>query len=144
MLNKEKVVPHSEWAYPILHVHLFMQRHVIYCMYQKKKLPGFTKSKIVTCWLILLTLCKLNMKIINMYISPVQSCPTLYDLKDCSMPVFQSIIHSRSLFKLMSIESVMPSTHLIFCHPPVLLPSIFPSIRDFSNESVLCIRWSKY
>ena len=44
----------------------------------------------------------------------------------------------------MSIESVMPSNHLIFCHPHLLLPSIFPSIRVFSNESVLCIRWPKY
>ena len=49
----------------------------------------------------------------------------------------------RSL-KLMSIESVMPSNHLILCHPPLLLPSIFPSIRGFSNESVLHIRWPKY
>jgi len=47
-------------------------------------------------------------------------------------------------FKLMSIESVMPSNHLILCHPLLLLPSIFPRIRVFSNESVLCIRWPKY
>ena len=52
-----------------------------------------------------------------------------------------SIINSRSLLKLMSIESVMPSNHLILCHPLLLPPSIFPSIRVFSNESVLCIRW---
>ena len=51
---------------------------------------------------------------------------------------------SRSLLKLISIESVMPSNHLILCHPLILLPSLFPSIRVFSNESVLCIRWSKY
>ena len=51
---------------------------------------------------------------------------------------------SRSLLKLMSIESVMPSNHLILCHPLLLSPSIFPSIRVFSNESVLCIRWPKY
>ena len=51
---------------------------------------------------------------------------------------------SRSLLKLMSIESVMPSNHLIFCHPLLLLPSIFPSIRGFSNESALHIRWPKY
>ena len=51
---------------------------------------------------------------------------------------------SWSLFKLMSIESVMPSNHLILCHPLLLLPSIFPRIRVFSNESVLCIRWPKY
>ena len=51
---------------------------------------------------------------------------------------------SQSLLKLMSIESVMPSNHLILCHPYLPLPSIFPIIRVFSNESVLCISWPKY
>ena len=55
-----------------------------------------------------------------------------------------SITNSQSLFKLMSIESVMPSNHLIPCHPLLLLPSIFPRIRVFSNESALRIRWPKY
>ena len=55
-----------------------------------------------------------------------------------------SITNSRSLLKLMSIESVMPSSHLILCYPLLLQPSIFPSIRVFSNESVLHIRWPKY
>ena len=55
-----------------------------------------------------------------------------------------SITNSRSLLKLMSIELVMPSNHLILCHPLLLLPSTFPSIRVFSNESVLHIRWPKY
>ena len=55
-----------------------------------------------------------------------------------------SINNSQSLLKLMCIESVMPSNHLILCHPLLLLPSIFPSIRVFSNESVLHIRWPKY
>ena len=55
-----------------------------------------------------------------------------------------SIANSQSLLKLMSIELVMPSNHLILCHPLLLLPSIFLSIRVFSNESVLCIRWQKY
>ena len=55
-----------------------------------------------------------------------------------------SITNSWSLLKLKSIESVMPSNHLILCRPLLLLPSIFPSIRVFSNESVLCIRWPKY
>ena len=55
-----------------------------------------------------------------------------------------SITNSQSLFKLMSIELVMPSNHLILCRPLLLLPSIFPSIRVFSNESVLHIRWPKY
>ena len=52
--------------------------------------------------------------------------------------------NSQSLHKLMSIESVMPSNHLILCRPPLLLSSTFPSIRVFSNESALCIRWPKY
>ena len=55
-----------------------------------------------------------------------------------------SITNSRSLLKLMSIMSVIPSHHLILCHPLLLLPSTFPSIRVFSNESVLLIRWPKY
>ena len=55
-----------------------------------------------------------------------------------------SITNSWSLLKLMSIESVMPSNHLIFCHPLLLPPSIFPSIRVFSSESVFHIRWPKY
>ena len=55
-----------------------------------------------------------------------------------------SITNSRSLLKLMSIESVMPSSHLILCHPHLLLPPIPPSIRVFSNESTLRMRWPKY
>ena len=57
---------------------------------------------------------------------------------------FLSITNSWSLLKLMSIESVMPSNHLILCHPLLLPPSIFPSVRVFSNESALPIRWPKY
>ena len=55
-----------------------------------------------------------------------------------------SITNSHSLLKLMSIVSVMPSNHLILCHTPLLPPSIFPSIRVFSNESALCLRWPEY
>ena len=55
-----------------------------------------------------------------------------------------SFIISWNLLKLMSTELMMPSNHLILCHPLLLLPSIFPSIRVFSNEPVLCIRWPKY
>ena len=55
-----------------------------------------------------------------------------------------SITNSQGLLKLMPIELLMPSNHLILCHPLVLPPSIFPSIRVFSNESVLCIKWPKY
>ena len=59
-------------------------------------------------------------------------------------PPCPSITNSRSLLKLMSIELVMPSSHLIFCHPLLLLPRIPPSIRVFSNESTLRMRWPKY
>ena len=60
----------------------------------------------------------------------------------CQASLF--ITSSRNLPKLMSIESVMPSNHLILCHPLLLLPSIFPNIRVFSNEAAFCIRWPKY
>ena len=63
---------------------------------------------------------------------------------DHSTPVLPVHHHSQSLPKLMSIESVMPSNHLILCSPLLLLPSIFPSIRIFSNESALHIRWPNY
>ena len=76
--------------------------------------------------------------------SVTQSCPSLCDPMDWSTVGFPVIAISWSLLKLMSIESVMPSNHLIFCCPLLLLPSIFPSIRVFSSESVLCIRWPKY
>ena len=55
-----------------------------------------------------------------------------------------SITNPQNPLKSMSIESVMPSNHLILCHPLLLLPSIFPSIRVFSNESIICIKWPKY
>ena len=76
--------------------------------------------------------------------SVTQSCPTLCDPWTAACQTSLSITKSRSLPKLMSIELVMPSNHLIPCYPLLLLPSIFPSIRVFSNESVLRIRWPKY
>ena len=76
--------------------------------------------------------------------SVTQSCPTLCDPMDCSMPGFPVHHISQSLLKYMSIESVMPSNHLILFHPLLLLPSILPRIRVFSNESALHIRWPKY
>ena len=78
--------------------------------------------------------------------SVTQSCPTNslrpHGLQHARHPL--SIPNSWSLLKLMSIESVIPSNHLILCHLLLLLSLIFPSIRVFSNESVLCIRWPKY
>ena len=76
--------------------------------------------------------------------SITQSCPTLCDPMNCSTQASLSITNSQSSPKLMSIESVMPFYHLLFCHPLLLLPSIFPSIRVFSSESALPIRWPEY
>ena len=73
-----------------------------------------------------------------------QSCLTLCDPMNTARQASLSITNSWSPLKLMSIESVMPSNHLILCHPLLLLPSIFPSIRVFSNESALHVRWPKY
>ena len=74
--------------------------------------------------------------------SVAQSCPTLCDPTARQTSLF--ITNSWSPPKPMSIELMMPSNHLIFCCPLLFLPSIFPSIRVFSNESALCIRWPKY
>ena len=74
-------------------------------------------------------------------LSRVQLFETLWTTACQASP---SITNSQSLPKLMSIESLMPSNHLILCHPLLLLPSIFPSIRVFSNESAFLIRWPKY
>ena len=75
--------------------------------------------------------------------SVTQSCPTLCNPMNCRTPGLP-VHHSWSTAKPRSVESVMPSNHLILCHPLLLVPSIFPSIRLFSNESVPHIRWPKY
>ena len=76
--------------------------------------------------------------------SVAQSCSTVCNTMNCSMPGFPVHHQLPEIAQPMSIESVMPSSHLILCHPLLLQLSIFPSIRVFSNESALCIRWSKY
>ena len=73
-----------------------------------------------------------------------QSCPAVHDPWIAAHQASLSFTNSQSLLKLMSIESVMPFNHLILCRPLLLQPSIFPSIRVFSHESVLRIRWPKY
>ena len=74
------------------------------------------------------------------------SCPvmSLFNPMYCSMPASLSLTIFQSLLKFMFIASVMPSSYLILWCPLLLLPSIFPSMRDFSNESAVCIRWPKY
>ena len=76
--------------------------------------------------------------------SVAQLCLTLCHPMDWGTSGFLSITNSQSLLKLMPIKSVMPSSHLILYHVLLLPPSIFPSIKVFSDESVLCIRWQKY
>ena len=85
----------------------------------------------------------LSLKIYHHFSSVTQLCLTEIPWT-AEHQASRSITSSRSLLKLMSIESVIPSNHLILCHTLLLLPSIFPSIRVFSNESVLHIRWPKY
>ena len=92
-------------------------------------------------------LCTLSLSTIVVLFSSVQllSCVQIFATPwTTAHQASLSITNSRSLPKLMSIESVMPSSHLILYCPLLLLPSIFPSIRVFSNESALCIRWPKY
>ena len=76
--------------------------------------------------------------------SLTESCPVLCDPMNCSRLGLLSFMISQNLLKLMSIESMMPSNHLILCRPLLFLPSIFPSIRIVFNESALCIRWPEY
>jgi len=76
--------------------------------------------------------------------SVTKSCQTFCDSKDCSMPGSSVLCYLPDLLKFMSIESVMLSNHRSLCHPFLLLPSLFPNIRVFSNESALCISWLKY
>ena len=89
-------------------------------------------------------LCLLKVLLSYQFSLIVQLCPILSIPWTAARQASLSITNSRSLPKLMSIESVMPSRHLILCHPLFLLPSIFPSIRVFSKESALCIWWPKY
>ena len=88
----------------------------------------------------------MHIKIYNhvQFSSVTQSCPTLCNPWTATCQVSLSITNSQSLLKFMPIESLMPSNHFILCRPLLLLPSIFPSIRVFSNESALRIRWPKY
>ena len=81
---------------------------------------------------------------VTQFSSVAQSCPTLCNPMDCSTQASLTITNSWSLLKLMSVKSMMPSNHLILCHPLLLLPSIFPRIRIFSSKSVLHIRWPRY
>ena len=117
----------------------------------------FTAFKIFTSWETYLTQCFLSLEVylkdltgwkhLLVQFSSVQSLSRVRLFATpwtATRQASLSITNSRSPPKPMSIESMMPSNHLILCHPLLLLPSIFPSIRVFSNESALCIKWPKY
>ena len=106
--------------------------------FEKLTVPGnLQKTVVSTSWY-----CHRSISSVQLS-SVAQSCPTLqpHGLQHIRLPCLSL---TSSLLKLMSIESVVPSNHLILCHPLLLLPSVFPSIRVFSKESALHIRWPKY
>ena len=100
----------------------------------------------ISLWMVETSLFKCSIHIsVNLFrSSEAKLCLTLWYRMDCSTPGFLVNTYSQSLLKLMSVEAVMPSNHLILCHSLLLLPSILPNIRVFSKESVLRIRWPKY
>ena len=107
----------------------------------------WTQINYLSSWSCLLTCDDYIFFFFSLLISSVQPLSHVYlyvTPRTAASQASLSIINSQRLLKLMSIESVNPSNHLILYHPLLLLPSIFPSIRIFSNESVLCIRWPKY
>ena len=109
------------------------ERHQVSCLEQASVIVDFMcqLDRIMGC-----------LEISVQFSSVTQLFLTLCKPMDCSTPGFP-ITNSQSLLKLISIESVMPSNHFTLCRPFLLPPSIFPSIRVFSNESVLSIRWPK-
>ena len=103
------------------------------CQQEKKKTPPVT-----------LILQKTSIMLSNQFSSITQSCPTLCDLMDCSMTGLPVSYQLPELAQTHVHWVVMPSNHLILCHPLLFLPSMLPSIQIFSNESVLHIRWARY
>ena len=111
---------------------------MVVIFHRRKKKPNLLYHFKMNLWIIW------NKATSVQFSSVPQSCLTLCNPIDRSTPGLLSVTNSQSLLKFLSIESVMPSKHLILCHPLLLPPSIFPSIRVFSNESPLLMRWPKY
>ena len=135
-----------DWSF-ISHIVIYMFQ----CYSRKSSHPHPLPQSPKVCSLHLCLFCCLAYRVIvTTFLNSIQfglvaqSCPTLCDPMNHSTPGL--LVHHQlpELLKLMSIELLMPSSHLILCHPLLLLPSIFPSIRVFSDESVLPITWQKY
>ena len=113
----------------------------------KLRLKSYTMQQIIKlhiCTYIGVCVCVCICVCVYQFSSVTQLCPTLCDPMNCSTPGLPVHHQLQSLSKLMSIESEMTFNHLILCRPLLLLSSIFPNIKVFSNESALHIRWPKY
>ena len=124
----------------------FMPFSVVFS-WSNKRINCVTNDRRLSMTHLKMLVCVICWHLICMEFSSVQSLSHIWLFatpRTAARQAFLSITNSRSLFKLMSIESGMASNHLILCHPLLLPPSSFPSISVFSNESVLCIRWPKY
>ena len=106
--------------------------------------PWQWKCRVLTTTLPGTSLAIINFKKKNCYCSVTKSCLTLCNPIDCSTPGFPVRHHLLEFAQTLLIEPVMLSNHLIVCYPLLLLSSVFPRIRVFSNESALCIMWPKY
>ena len=126
----------QSWQFPLLMNHLCFPIIIFLSMPHCEKIEMSCSDGYLTLYLVTLV-CFSSAQLL----SHIRLFATLWTAA-CQDPLF--ITNSWSLLKLVSIQSVMPSSHLILCRPLLLLPSIFPSIRVFSNELALCIRWPKY
>ena len=135
----------STWLVVFISSSAFFLNYFNLSIFEKEVLESLTMTMglfIVSLWFFQFLLCLVwNIFIVVKLLSHVWLFVTPWT---AARQASLSITNSRSLLKLKSMDSVMPSSHLILCHPLLLLPSIFPSIRVFSNESALHIRWPEY
>ena len=117
---------------------------MLQCYSLKSSHPHLFLQSPKVCSLHLCLFCCLAYRVVIQFSSVAQLCPTLCDPMNAARQASLSVTNSWNLLKFMSIKSVMPSSHLILCHPLLLLPPIPPSIRVFSNESALPMKWPKY
>ena len=127
----------SQPPFPPLRSSFNFAQFPLYDCYKQSPFKQFNLSR----WYLTLTK---RLKFVFSSVQSLSRVQLLVILRTAEQQAFLSITNSWGLLKLMSIELVMPSNHLILCRPVLLLPSIFPSIRVFSNESGMCIKWPKY
>ena len=148
-LTSQEFFPHTSWSLDSLYSEFYTELYlfVLQCIILPPSAPTWTVAPNSFLMPSLFFLCFFFFTFSSVQFSSVHllSCVQLFATPwTAAQQASLSISNPWNLPKLMSIESVMPSNHLIICYPLLLLPSIFSSIRDFSNESVLRIRWPKY